>query len=716
MKTSCHGYFTLLFIFLHLFFALDAYPFVKAAGEGIDPDEAVFTTYTNTSQVNAFLFSPDGKTLWVGTSGGLEKRDGFTGKRVLLYTTHNGLPSNVILALTADPAGGIWVGTMKGLAFLDSDGRVDDHSGDVDCPVRALLYDNGVWAGGGSPGGYGGLYHRPSGGSWVRYTSQNSALPFDGVTCMADTAAGLFIGTYQGLALIDSGGQWTSWTSADSGLPGDHVTGICPHPQGGVFVGVENFGLGRFAADGQWTAETAQGVDFSGDSIKDIHVAATGDLWFGTDYNGLIHVSAAGQWRRITPGQSGLTSYWINAVSPQTDWTWIGQSNGLVRMSADNFFENLSESRLAVGHNTIRAMALDSGGGLWVGSSGGGMGRLTQDGAWEIPSPENVDFSSRWVLALEADATGFWAAADGLFRFGLDGRLQKSHTPDNSSLSTSQLTALAADASGGLWIGTADRGLFYLNSDGSFQQYTSADSGLPADSVLCLAVDASGNLFAGTEGGGLARRGSGGLWTAWNTGNSELLSDDVYALCSDGSGGVWIGAGFLAHLNAASVLTVYSPASAGVGGLADVKAVLPDGSGGVWAGIYEGGLAHFSAGSSWTLFTPADSDLVSDTIWCLETDGSGGIWMGADEGLAHLNFGEKSTITRHLEQTQQTELVQTVAKTSPRAAIIVHPRGETGTGLDFDKKNRIHPKHGGPGLQNPADPGIRPHGDLFSLP
>jgi len=73
-------------------------------------ENANWEVFTNRSSIRAILPSDDGKTLWVGTDGGLEQRDASTGELVRVFTNLDGLPGNNITALESDGSGGLWIG------------------------------------------------------------------------------------------------------------------------------------------------------------------------------------------------------------------------------------------------------------------------------------------------------------------------------------------------------------------------------------------------------------------------------------------------------------------------------------------------------------------------------------------------------------------------------------------------------------------------------
>ncbi|HIE01167.1 MAG TPA: hypothetical protein EYP59_12910, partial [Thiotrichaceae bacterium] len=130
-------------------------------------ENLIWEVFTNRDKVQALALSRDKRTLWVGTNGGLEKRNASTGELDRIYTKADGLPSNIVNALLTDEQGGIWIGTDRALAHLKSDD------------------------------------------SWAVFNTDNSSLPSNAVhALLSDTQEGIWIGTRTGLAHLKAEGSW----------------------------------------------------------------------------------------------------------------------------------------------------------------------------------------------------------------------------------------------------------------------------------------------------------------------------------------------------------------------------------------------------------------------------------------------------------------------------------------------------------------------------
>ncbi len=113
----------------------------------------------------ADLPSDSGRIIWVGTfGGGLNKLDKSTGE-VTRYTTHHGLPNNVVYGILSDGSGKLWLSTNRGVAQFDPEKEIF-HSYDVNDGLQGYEFSIGAYHRGGSGtlylGGINGFsYFRP---------------------------------------------------------------------------------------------------------------------------------------------------------------------------------------------------------------------------------------------------------------------------------------------------------------------------------------------------------------------------------------------------------------------------------------------------------------------------------------------------------------------------------------------------------------------------
>lgn len=135
------------------------------------------------------LYLDGAGTLWIGTREGLMS---YNGTESFRHTVKEGLPSNVVTAVTGDGAGLLYVGTDKGLVAYDR-GVWVRHS-EVEGQVNAVLAaEDNVWV-----GTTDGLYQRLE-GRWAHFTEKANKLPDVPVTGLAWSGDGIYVLTEKGL-------------------------------------------------------------------------------------------------------------------------------------------------------------------------------------------------------------------------------------------------------------------------------------------------------------------------------------------------------------------------------------------------------------------------------------------------------------------------------------------------------------------------------------
>ena len=158
------------------------------------------------------------------------------------------------------------------------------------------------------------------------------------------------------------------------------------------------------------------------------------------------------------------------------------------------------------------------GGGFWLGAATGLYSTL---GAGQLPQPvpglsANLDFN---VTALAyAPTSGLWVgtAADGLYNIPPNPARPLRHFTTANGLLHNTVTALLADRTGRIWVGSHDTGLAAFEPvTQEFAAYRLTHTGVDISS---LAEDADGRLWVATEGDGIFFRDPSKTWQPLNNG------------------------------------------------------------------------------------------------------------------------------------------------------------------------------------------------------
>ncbi|RZK60436.1 MAG: hypothetical protein EOO59_06895, partial [Hymenobacter sp.] len=233
-----------------------------------------------------------------------------------------------------------------------------------------------------------------------------------------------------------------------------------------------------------------------------------------------------------------------------------GRAGAQAPTPAELRFEHITVDQ-GLSHSDAMCLARDRDGFLWVGTN---RGLNRYDGyqlrPYMLPiNPANGQGGNRVKALLATPTGGLWVGAE---RAGLSyydaahdtfAPLAAAALPPASRaaarrLALSDVTALAADAQGRLWVGTEQAGLFVLTLDrqhrpASLRRLPTTLGGQRAlGGISSLAPDADGNVWVGTLAAGLV---------VVRATEPELpleatdLAPPVTTLCLDRRGDLWVG-------------------------------------------------------------------------------------------------------------------------------------------------------------------------------
>jgi ligand-binding sensor domain-containing protein len=194
-------------------------------------------------------------------------------------------------------------------------------------------------------------------------------------------------------------------------------------------------------------------------------------------------------------------------------------------------------------------------------------------------------------------------------------------------------TAVLRARNGDTWFGT-QTGVIRLRADGTIERYD-ATHGLgnsTSSEVTCLAEDAAGTIWVGTGSGGLSRF-DGATWSTLTT-DQGLTSNSVTAVAVDPTDqSLWVGlfglAGGLAHVVNGAVANEYHAFA--LTSNRNVRAVIATPSGRVWFGT-DGGIGRIENGQL------AEFATSGSAISALAEGANGEIWFGTlNRGVGRLD-------------------------------------------------------------------------------
>jgi ligand-binding sensor domain-containing protein len=329
------------------------------------PSPSLWSHYSLFTVVRSLAF--EGDVLWVGTHNGLLRYD-TVHEEQKVYTTKDGLLSNIIHSVVVDPKGNKWVGTYGGGL-----NRFDGKSWKVFTP-----YGNGstvtygtAWAGYQRGKGladlwvYGVLFD-PKGTMWVAtwkgvsrfdgkgfktYTTDDGLIDKWVYTLSRDRKGAFWFGTEGGVTRFD-GKRWKSWT---------HKDGIGADP--GKVRPPEADSLQYIPKHHQ---EGAKPLEYNPNYVVSSAVDRQNRIWVGTLGGGISRYDGK-RWTTFTT-QEGLAGNVVNALAVDSKGIlWIGTDQGISRYDGKGF-KNFTERD---GIGSTYAIAIDRHGHKWFGTFGG---------------------------------------------------------------------------------------------------------------------------------------------------------------------------------------------------------------------------------------------------------------------------------------------------------------------------------------------------------
>jgi signal transduction histidine kinase/ligand-binding sensor domain-containing protein/CheY-like chemotaxis protein len=319
--------------------------------------------------VRALLRDADG-TLWIGTDGG-----GLSiwrnGAIVRTMTTRDGLPNDFIRTLHRDRDGSLWIGTDNGLACwrgtrLETMGVAEGLPSSV---IRAMIEDRegSLWI-----GTTGGLVRMRD--TRVLPFTRKEGLPVDPVRAIFQARNGhVWVGTEGGGLCDVLPGPIHCFNEAD-GLPHNTVYALIESRDGSLWAGTDGGGVARLR-DGKFVETiNTHNAGLPNDRVRALVETAEGNLWVSSSAGlALVRNGRATRIKEFEDRQlRPLLALPDGSILAGTDGA------GLWRVSGDGARVSLV-AKLGQGLESDRIFSLTmdaAGGGVWIGTSGGGLARL----------------------------------------------------------------------------------------------------------------------------------------------------------------------------------------------------------------------------------------------------------------------------------------------------------------------------------------------------
>jgi len=333
-------------------------------------------------------------------------------------------------------------------------------------------------------------------------------LPSSNINAFAEDQTGyLWLGTRDGLARYD-GRNYRIWRAED-GLRDNQVWSLHVDAANRLWIGTHSAGLVMLSADRRTFRfyDKQHFPQISSNTVWAIASTPDGSVWFGTATGGLYQLAADGKVRRFMPvegDRDSLPSAAVTHLVTMADGSlWVGTKGGLARWTGSGF-QRVGENVLP--SERINGLKVDRQERLWIATNAGLVVRQP-DGRFERPSWLGAGAQDVFnMLEFSADGSYWLDTLDGLGRIRSGAmRNVPLYSMQERGLVKPNWTSAYEDREGGLWFASTNAGLWHLPP--SWRQFSvlsrhqdDPDS-LRNPYAMALAASASGGIWVvGTRG------------------------------------------------------------------------------------------------------------------------------------------------------------------------------------------------------------------------
>jgi signal transduction histidine kinase/ligand-binding sensor domain-containing protein len=476
--------------------------------------------------VTSLAQTPDG-FLWVGTMGGLARFDGAQ-FRVFNAASTPALGSGRIRALSSGRGGALWITTLEGTVAKFADGQFVALSlppiGRASTPpaVRDVI-----------EGADGMLWLLTEAGELARWSDGQCAV----VASSTNRLRFLMRGPRAGSPLLLDRGKLCT-VAKEQGLvpafePPSGPPGFVLFPGAAGSYWFASRGKVQRWRDGQSGVQAGRTVETIPALMGGLE-DREGRVWLATLDRGLLCWDTRGGVMEFTK-REGLGSDTILTVfEDAAGGIWAGTDGGGLSRLSPALFAGFGRAQ-GLSSDRVSSVCEGASGTLWAGTDDAGLNQFRPGiPPLVVRGPDNALLCTAAVLRdrkgnvwAGSPTTGLWVGTDGNFR-----------RPDNFPGAAAPVRSLFEDAAGKLWVGRSrTHNLVTLENGAATELEFPAE--MPVADVCAMAQGAEQDLWVGTEGQGLLRWHDGS-WKRYTKADG-LGSDLIWSLCAGNDGALWVG-------------------------------------------------------------------------------------------------------------------------------------------------------------------------------
>ncbi len=635
----------LLFLILTLFAVLQ----VSASNEKYQFLTLNINNGLSNNQINC-IYKDNRGFLWIGTSNGLNRYDGYAFK-VFKHDPQSNLTTvndNCILKISEDYGGKLWITTRAGLCFYNPTTEKFSSDHELFHKNSALSRNNNIVQ----------ILKDKRGNNWFVNETSGLFLYVTGqkrIIHLYHRKGDLYSPCSNEPSAITEDSSGNFWVIYRSGIM-EKINGQT------LRVVYRDYSISRISGE-------RNSYNIFRDRDNDLWVYSTLDprgIYF---YNTTIH-----KLKYFLKGISGLNNNLVKGVEQDGNGRiWVGTDHGGINLiDKRNFhFDYLlchEEDENSLAQNSIVSLYKANDGIIWVGTFKKGISyyynrnpRFKQVRRIRI-NPRSLGYDDVNCFAEDA-RKNLWIGTNG---GGLD-YFDRTHnvfrhyvnqSGNRRSLSNNVVVSVCVDHEQKLWAGTYMGGLncFDGKQFTRYQHQPGDPSSLSNDFVWKIFEDSRNNLWIGTLGGGLDlfNRSKKCFYHFRRGGNNNTFgSDDIVEICEDHRGNLWIGtsSGLDYFDRQKNRFSHFENSLKDPGSLSNsnVLCIHEDCRHWVWVGTREGLNLYLPSQRKFKIFRGVNG-LPDEMVKTIQEDRNGNLWFGTTNGISNLqiywNKSERKNVFR----------------------------------------------------------------------
>jgi signal transduction histidine kinase/ligand-binding sensor domain-containing protein/DNA-binding response OmpR family regulator len=575
-----------------------------------------------------------------------------------IFSQEDGLPNNQIQSIYQDKVGWLWVGTSQGLSRFDGYTFVNFSSNSADSSglqgnlVRVIKEDsNGNILVGTENGGLN-VFSRAC-EKFLHPLEESQNIQFHGLSVNdieEDNKGNLWLGTDYTVLVIDPAGNINAiqpkMPAVNENFDGRFVRNLQFDNKGKLWIGTNN---GVYVFHPSTNEMETFELGFKPNQnreIWEIYKDDEGLLWVGTYSAGLFLVDPETKtFKHIKLEPELERTETVRSVSKGvfSDF-WIGTRGGLYVYSkvygVIGFFRHDEREPYSLSNNSVLSVYHDANGETWIGTRGGlnllAKSKQVFHSFGALPD-DNHYLNSSIVYA-------FWIDTDGKIWIGTEdgginiynpktGTYQYLTANENNPNSISQncIKAFLDDRHGNLWIGTYLGGIDVINlrtkEISHLKHEPSVPESLSDNRVWDLCMDKDNNIWVATSRG-------------INKYNRKSKTFGKFPQLAGGEQVSWINFDTKGNLWAGTLdeVLVYNPEEKTIKRFPEyTRSMFEDSNNRIWAATFNKGIALYNSTSGPQKYFSENEGLANCQALCILEDNDKNLWISTTNGLSKFN-------------------------------------------------------------------------------